>query len=98
MSHFRFFLLSGAIGMLALPAAFLPAQTQSDRNQDACAQYKNADQSLNATYAKVREDYAKDPQFLVKLKPTQRAWIAFRDAHLEARFPTADKQAQYGSV
>jgi uncharacterized protein YecT (DUF1311 family) len=98
MSHYKSFLLSRALGMLALPAAFLPAQTQSDRSQDACAQYKKADQSLNATYAKVREDYAKDSQFLAKLKQAQRAWIAFRDAHLEARFPPADKPAQYGSV
>jgi uncharacterized protein YecT (DUF1311 family) len=87
-----------AIGILALAAATLHAQTQADMNQDACAQYKKADQSLNVTFAKVLKDYAKDPQFLAKLRQAQRAWIAFRDAHLEARFPKADKQAQYGSV
>jgi uncharacterized protein YecT (DUF1311 family) len=62
-----------------------------------CAQYKKADQVLNATYAKVLKDYAKDPQFLAKLKQAQRAWVAFRNAHLEARFPKSDKQAEYGS-
>lgn len=67
-------------------------------NQDACAQHKKADQALNATYAIVRKDYAKDPQFLAKLKQAQRAWIAFRDAQREARFPQADKSAEYGSV
>jgi uncharacterized protein YecT (DUF1311 family) len=35
---------------------------------------------------------------VTKLKQAQRAWIAFRDAHLEARFPKADKQAEYGSA
>jgi uncharacterized protein YecT (DUF1311 family) len=73
------------------------AQTQAAMAQDACAQYKKADQALNATYAKVLKDYAKVPQFLAKLKQAQRAWIAFRDAHLAARFPKADKQAEYGS-
>ena len=97
MSHSRS-LFRVAIGMLAPAAATLHAQTQADLNQDACAQYKKADQSLNVTYAKVLKDYAKDPQFLAKLRQAQRAWIAFRDAHLEARFPKADQQAQYGSV
>lgn len=82
MSHYKS--LRVAIGMLALAAATLHAQTQADMNQDACAQYKKADQALNATYAIVLKNYAKDPQFLAKLKQAQRAWIAFRDAQLEA--------------
>ncbi len=45
-----------AIGALALSAAILQAQTQSDLTQDACARYKKADQALNATYAKVLKD------------------------------------------
>lgn len=76
-----------AIGLLSLAAINLLAQTQSAMNQDACAQYKQADQALNAAYNKILKDYAKDPQFLAKLKQAQRAWIAFRDAQLEARFP-----------
>ena len=87
-----------AIGAVALPAAILQAQTQSDLTQDACARYKKSDQALNATYAKVLKDYARDPQFEAKFKQAQRAWIAFRDAHLEARFPKADKQSEYGSA
>jgi uncharacterized protein YecT (DUF1311 family) len=74
------------------------AQTQADMTQGACAQYKKADQALNNTYAKILKYYAKDAQFVTKLKQAQRAWIAFRDAHLEARFPKADKQAEYGSA
>jgi uncharacterized protein YecT (DUF1311 family) len=66
-------------------------------NRDACARYKKADQSLNSTYSKVLKDYARDPQFLGRLKQAQRAGIAFRDAHLAARFPKAEKQAEYGS-
>jgi uncharacterized protein YecT (DUF1311 family) len=94
MSHYKS--LRVAIGMLTLAAATLHAQTQADMNQGACAQYKKADQALKATYAIVLKDYAKDPQFLAKLKQAQRAWM--RDAQLEARFPKADKSAEYGSV
>jgi uncharacterized protein YecT (DUF1311 family) len=85
------------LGAFLLGTGHLAAQTQGEMNQDSCAQYKKADQSLNATYSKVLKDYARDPQFLGKLKQAQRAWIAFRDAHLAARFPKAEKQAEYGS-
>jgi uncharacterized protein YecT (DUF1311 family) len=87
-----------ALVALALATTALLAQTQSNMNQDACTQYKKAHQALNATYVRVLKDYARDPQFLAKLKQAQRAWIAFRDAHLEARFPKTDKQAEYGSA
>ena len=87
-----------AVVTLALATTAPVAQTQSNMNQEACAQYKKADQALNATYAKVLKDYTRDPQFLAKLKQAQRAWIAFRDAHLEASFPKTDKQAEYGSA
>ena len=97
MSLFNYRVLPVALGALVL-VSFAHAQTQSAMNQDACAESKKADQALNATYAKVFKDYAKDPQFLAKLKQAQRAWIAFRDAHLVARFPKADKQAEYGSA
>jgi len=53
---------------------------------------------LNSTYSKVLKDYVKDRVFLAKLKQAQRTWITFRDAHLAARFPKADKQVEYGSA
>lgn len=84
--------------VFTLIATALYGQTQNAMNEDACAQYKKADQALNSTYARVLKDYAKDPQFLAKLKQAQRAWLLFRDAHLEARFPKPDKQAEYGST
>ena len=83
---------------LVTAGAWVHGQTQSEMNQDACTQYKKADQSLNQTYSQVLKDYAKDPGFLVKLKQAQRAWIAFRDAQLAARFPKANKPPEYGSA
>jgi uncharacterized protein YecT (DUF1311 family) len=84
MSLFDRRFLTLAVGALAIVSVVARAQTQAAMNQDACAQYKKADQALNATYAKVLKDYAKDPLFLTKLKQAQRAWIVFREAHLAA--------------
>ena len=95
MKNSRHGWLLAAVLLLGVPQ--LSAQTQNDMNQDACGQYKQADQALNATYSKVLRGYAKETEFLAKLKQAQRAWIAFRDAHLAARFPKADKAAEYGS-
>ena len=53
MSLFDKRLLPLAFGALALVSLTAHAQTQAAMNQDACAQYKKADQALNATYAKV---------------------------------------------
>ena len=83
---------------VAALAGGLHAQTQAQMNPDACAAYKKADAALNDTYKKVVAGYAKDTLFLQKLKAAQRAWIAYRDAHLEALYPAADKQAEYGSM
>jgi uncharacterized protein YecT (DUF1311 family) len=83
---------------IAMASLALQAQTQAGMNQDACAQYKTADRALNATYSKVLQGYAKDPQFLAQFKQAQRAGIVFRDAHLGARFPKANKQVEYGSA
>jgi uncharacterized protein YecT (DUF1311 family) len=84
--------------IVCLAASNLAAQSQTAMNQDNCAQYKQADQVLNTTYATVLKSYAQDAQFLAKFKQAQRAWIAFRDAQLEARFPKFNKQAEYGSA
>jgi uncharacterized protein YecT (DUF1311 family) len=84
-----------AIALFALP---LHAQTQSRMSADSCAAYKKADSALNDTYKKVLSEYAKDRLFLQKLKTAQRAWVAYRDAHLDALYPAADKQAEYGSI
>ena len=98
MSSFDRRLLPLALGALSLIVNSARARTQTAMNQDACAQYRKADQALNATYAKVLKEYAKAPLFLAKMRQAQRAWITFRDAHLAARFPKADKQVEYGSV
>jgi uncharacterized protein YecT (DUF1311 family) len=74
------------------------ATTQIERNQCATSRLKAADDELNRVYQSILNRYKNDRQFLAKLRTAQQAWLKFRDAELEAKFPFADKQARYGSV
>lgn len=76
----------------------LVSQTQSETNQDACTSYKNADAEMNRLYRQVLNGYKSDAVFIRKLKLAQRAWVQFRDAHLESLYPKQDKLSAYGSA
>jgi uncharacterized protein YecT (DUF1311 family) len=89
----------GMIASMTLAStSILSAETPRNLDQPSCVQFHKADISLNETYSKILKLYAKDKQFITKLKTAQRAWLAFRDAQLEALFPKTDKRAEYGSV
>ena len=60
---------------LAVPAL---AQTQSEMNAEAAADFAKADRKLNAAYQKLKADQDESGQAL--LKAAQRAWLAYRDA------------------
>ena len=74
------------------------AQTQIEMNMEAYENYKKSDDELNKVYKKILKKYKDDQVFLDKLKLAQRAWIKFRDAHVESIYPEEDKQLHYGSV
>lgn len=86
-----------AIAIVFSSAAAL-AQTQTDSNEDSCATFKQADALLNKSYNQVLSEYRKNGAFIRKLRVAQRAWIAYRDAQIEALYPATDKRAEYGSV
>ena len=69
--------------LVALPTRDANAQSQAEMNRQAAKDFKKADAELNSTYAALM---AKLPgaESKQKLKESQRAWIAFRDA--EAAF------------
>ena len=72
-------------------------QTQFEMNQEACGKYKKADAELNRIYQRVLRDYAGDKNFIQKMKLAQRAWLTFRDAHLNSIYPDPTP-GTYGSV
>jgi uncharacterized protein YecT (DUF1311 family) len=73
-------------------------QDQMELTEKACSDYKKADAEMNSIYRKVLAENKKDRLFVQKMRAAQRAWVAFRDAHLESLYPATDKRAAYGSV
>jgi uncharacterized protein YecT (DUF1311 family) len=77
------------------------AQTQVEMNACAGEEYKAADAELNRVYQAVLKKYKDDAKFVTKLRAAQRAWVAYRDAEVEAKFPHGDEsraKEYYGSV
>ena len=80
---------------------FAFSQTQMELNVEACDKYNKADAELNKVYKQIQSEYKTETLFLQKLKKAQNAWVAFRDAQLEAKFPFKPKENPtqlYGSV
>jgi uncharacterized protein YecT (DUF1311 family) len=72
-------------------------QSQSEMNQSACESYKKADARLKRIYNRILNDYAENKNFIEKMKAAERAWIVFRDAHVNSIYSDPSPQA-YGSV
>lgn len=85
------FIVLGACA--AIPVAQIHAQTQAAMNAQARAEFERADAELNRTYEALLKKLP-DAEGKEKLKQSQRAWLAFRDA--EAAF--AADQTRGGSM
>lgn len=96
MKILRSLLLSLAFLALVAPLWVHP-QTQPELNIEACEEYRKADEELNKTYNQILVLYSDETEFIEKLKSAQRAWITFRNLHLESIFPKTNR-SQYGSV
>ena len=68
---------------VALPTSHANAQSQAEMNHQAAKDFEKADAELNSAYAALMAKLP-DAEGKEKLKESQRAWIAFRDA--EAAF------------
>jgi uncharacterized protein YecT (DUF1311 family) len=78
-----------------------PEGTQIELNACAQQEYDDADATLNHTWRRLAEALADQPVALAALRRSQRAWIAFRDAEVDAHFPVADGEDPrfvYGSM
>ena len=78
---------------LLIPVAQMHAQTQAAMNAQVRAEFEPADAELNKTYEALLAKLP-DAESKQKLKESQRAWLAFRDA--EAAFVV--DQARGGSM
>lgn len=91
--------ISAIIALCLSPLLF--GQSQTKMNQDAMAEWKKADAEMLSLYKGIVDTYSKgpvqNPVFVEKFKKAQTAWIAYRDAHLDAVFPSTTPN-EYGSV
>jgi uncharacterized protein YecT (DUF1311 family) len=73
------------------------AKTQVAMNTCASDEAAGADAQLNDVYRTLLQKTT-DTTAATKIKVSERAWIAYRDAYIDAMYPAENKQAEYGSV
>lgn len=81
-----------------ISACYQEANTQFELNRCGGTDYATADAELNRVYRQIREIYKDNPVFLEKMEVAQHAWITFRDAEFDMKYPHADEPRYYGSV
>ncbi len=91
----RLFSVGVLVFMLVFSVVVAHAQSQMEMTNTACEGAKKADAELNAVYSAIMKKHKNNKILIKKLKVAQRAWIAFRDAELSARYP--GKASDYGS-
>jgi len=74
------------------------AKTQSEMNACASEEAARVDTELNEVYRNVLARAGKQQEAVAKIKAAERAWIAYRDAYMDAMYPAKEKQAEYGSI
>ncbi len=74
------------------------ATTQTTMNACASEEARRADAELNDIFQKLLSAAANQPASVKKIRAAERAWIAYRDAHISAMYPAKDKHATYGSM
>lgn len=74
------------------------AKTQTEMNACAGQEAARVDAELNEVYRKLVSQAASQQEAVAKIKAAERAWIAYRDAYMDAMYPAKDKQAEYGSI
>lgn len=94
------YMLKIIVALLLLPVSSViaVAQSQAEMNKTNCDEYAKADAELNMIYQQVLRERRSDVLFTRKMRAAQRAWVAYRNAHLAALYPAANSQSEYGSV
>lgn len=74
--------------------------TQLEINHCAGEAFSQADKQLNQTWKTLLDHFKADQNKINQLRVAQRAWLAFRDAEVEALFPCEDenKRVCWGSM
>jgi uncharacterized protein YecT (DUF1311 family) len=71
---------------------------QSEMNRCADLDARQADADSEPRLSGIAVEAPERRQCETELRTAQRAWLAFRDAHLQELYPAKDKQGEYGSM
>lgn len=71
---------------------------QAELNACANDEVARVEAELNRLYQKLLLQVASQPEATTKIKAAERAWIAYRDAYMDAMYPAKNKQGEYGSI
>jgi uncharacterized protein YecT (DUF1311 family) len=74
------------------------ANTQAQMIACAGSEANRVDAKLNSTYRVLLAKLESQPEAVTKIKAAERAWVAYRDAYIEATYPAKDKATEYGSM
>jgi uncharacterized protein YecT (DUF1311 family) len=88
----------GAQESAAFRACNKAAKAQYDLDLCASAEAKRVDAEMNRVYRAVLAAAANDKLAMQKVTIAEKAWIAYRDAFVDATYPAEDKQAEYGTM
>jgi uncharacterized protein YecT (DUF1311 family) len=74
------------------------ANTQAEMNACASEEARRADNDLDEIYGLLLSKAASHREAAAKIKAAERAWVAYRDAYMDAMYPAENKQVEYGSI
>jgi uncharacterized protein YecT (DUF1311 family) len=74
------------------------AKTQTEMNACASEEAARVDAELNGVYHQLLSQAGNQEEAVAKIKTAERAWVAYRDAYMDAMYPAKNKLAEYGSI
>jgi uncharacterized protein YecT (DUF1311 family) len=70
------------------------AKTQTEMNACASEEAARVDAELKGVYHQLLFQAGNQEEAVAKIKIAERAWIAYRDAYMDAMYPAKNKQAE----
>jgi uncharacterized protein YecT (DUF1311 family) len=74
------------------------AKSQAEMNVCANEEAVRTDTELNNVYRTLLSKAGSQPEAVAKIQIAERAWIAYRNAYIDAMYPAKNKQAEYGTM
>lgn len=74
------------------------AKTQLDLDKCANGELTLRNNQMKSVYSEILSRAAGQPPMLAKIKTMQNDWLTYVSAYLNALYPAANKQAEYGSI